>query len=138
MNQEPTQAEAKRVEQPKVLHLTLKKKWFDMILSGEKKEEYRDISKYWLRRLKWNAKTSITQGRFRDFEMVRFARGGHFHSSIPQITVKCLGITADFGGREEWGAEPGKMYFIITLGKILSIDNLKIPEGNSKTLTPTP
>ena len=27
----------------KYLHLTLKKNWFDLILSGEKKEEYREI-----------------------------------------------------------------------------------------------
>jgi len=33
------------------LHLTLKKKWFDMILSGEKKEEYREIKNYWAARL---------------------------------------------------------------------------------------
>jgi hypothetical protein len=25
----------------RILHLTLKKKWFDMIASGEKREEYR-------------------------------------------------------------------------------------------------
>lgn len=35
----------------KVLHLTLKKKWFDMIASGEKTEEYRDISEFWIKRL---------------------------------------------------------------------------------------
>ena len=35
----------------KVLHLTLKKKWFDMIASGEKKEEYREIKEYWEIRL---------------------------------------------------------------------------------------
>ena len=33
------------------LHLNLKKQWYDMIGSGEKKEEYRDISDYWARRL---------------------------------------------------------------------------------------
>ncbi|HET8736229.1 MAG TPA: ASCH domain-containing protein, partial [Pricia sp.] len=35
----------------KTLHLNLKKKWFDMILSGEKKEEYREIKEYWIGRL---------------------------------------------------------------------------------------
>lgn len=35
----------------KILHLTLKKKWFDMIVSGEKKEEYREITGYWVQRL---------------------------------------------------------------------------------------
>lgn len=34
----------------KILHLTLKKKWFDMIASGEKKEEYREIKPYWEKR----------------------------------------------------------------------------------------
>lgn len=29
------------------LRLTLKKKWFDMIQSGEKKEEYRTLKDYW-------------------------------------------------------------------------------------------
>jgi hypothetical protein len=31
----------------KILHLTLKKKWFDLIASGEKKEEYRETKGYW-------------------------------------------------------------------------------------------
>lgn len=30
-----------------MLVLPIKKKWFDMILSGEKKEEYRDIKPYY-------------------------------------------------------------------------------------------
>ena len=34
-----------------ILHLTLKKKWYDMIASGEKKEEYREIKPYWISRL---------------------------------------------------------------------------------------
>ena len=33
------------------LYLTLKKNWFDLILSGEKKEEYREIKPYWEKRL---------------------------------------------------------------------------------------
>lgn len=33
------------------LNLTLKKKWFDMIASGEKREEYREIKWYWAVRL---------------------------------------------------------------------------------------
>ena len=31
----------------KVLHLVLKRKWYDMIASGEKIEEYREIKPYW-------------------------------------------------------------------------------------------
>ena len=33
------------------LHLVLKGKWFDMIANGTKKEEYRVIKPYWVRRL---------------------------------------------------------------------------------------
>ena len=35
----------------KTLHLVLKRKWWDMIASGEKKEEYREANKYWAKRL---------------------------------------------------------------------------------------
>ena len=34
----------------KVLTLTVSKQWFDMILAGEKTEEYRDIKPYWVAR----------------------------------------------------------------------------------------
>ena len=34
-----------------LLHLTLKKKWFDLIKSGEKKIEYQRIKDYWKTRL---------------------------------------------------------------------------------------
>lgn len=35
----------------KVLHLSVKKQWFDMISAGEKTEEYREIKPYWVARL---------------------------------------------------------------------------------------
>jgi len=35
----------------KLLHLPLKAKWYDMQESGEKPEEYREITPYWVQRL---------------------------------------------------------------------------------------
>lgn len=35
----------------KVLTLSVKKEWFDKIVSGEKTEEYREIKAYWVARL---------------------------------------------------------------------------------------
>lgn len=35
----------------KILYLTLKKQWFDLISSGVKNEEYREIKPYWIKRL---------------------------------------------------------------------------------------
>ena len=35
----------------KVLTLTVSKQWYDMIVAGEKTEEYRTIKSYWINRL---------------------------------------------------------------------------------------
>ena len=35
----------------RILSLTLQKKWFDMILSKEKKEEYREVKDHWMTRI---------------------------------------------------------------------------------------
>ena len=35
----------------KILTLTVSKQWFDMILAGEKTEEYREIKGYWVKRI---------------------------------------------------------------------------------------
>ncbi|MBO7207080.1 MAG: hypothetical protein J6W10_05650, partial [Kiritimatiellae bacterium] len=38
-----------------ILPLVLKLRWFDMIKSGEKRQEYRDMTDYWSTRLaNWN------------------------------------------------------------------------------------
>lgn len=34
-----------------ILHLPISKKWFDMIVSGNKKVEYRDIKTHWVKRM---------------------------------------------------------------------------------------
>lgn len=38
----------------KILHQPLKAKWYRMIESGEKPEEYREATAYWLKRLVWD------------------------------------------------------------------------------------
>jgi len=92
------------------LKLTLKKKWFDMISSGEKKEEYREIKPYWIKRLKfdiWNV---------RPFLYVEF-RNGYMKDS-PRIKVELKKIMIG-KGREEWGAEQNKEYYILHLGDVV-------------------
>lgn len=42
-------------EYGRILHLALKARWYDMIESGEKTEEYREIKPYWVKRLVWDA-----------------------------------------------------------------------------------
>lgn len=38
----------------KTLYLPVKAKWYDMQESGEKPEEYREITPYWVKRLVWD------------------------------------------------------------------------------------
>ena len=95
----------------KVLHRNLKKKWFDMILSGEKKQEYRDLKPYWKKRLLYSFHLL-----YREFDVIIFKNG--YKKDAPTMTVKCKGIVRDFGYKK-WGAEKDKQYFVISLGKIL-------------------
>ena len=85
----------------KILHLTLKKKWFDMIASGEKTEEYREIKAYWANRLN------------KKFDLVRFRNG--YSKNAPVLTVKIKRIVQGFG-KKEWGA-PDFGVYIIELGE---------------------
>lgn len=39
------------MQNKETLHLNLHKHWFDMVVSGNKKVEYRDLTDYWVKRL---------------------------------------------------------------------------------------
>lgn len=98
----------------KTLHLILKKKWFDMIKSGEKKEEYRDISKHWTSRLANS--NFFPMIIYKDFDTVTFTNG--YAKDAPRFVIKFKGITQDFGNLN-WGADKNKEYFVIKLGEII-------------------
>jgi len=88
-----------------ILHLTLHRKWFDMIASGEKREEYRAMKDYWHRRL----------NQFRHYDAVKFVNGYGAHRPwmLVELKGKRMGI-----GKPEWGA-PSTPVFILELGAIL-------------------
>ena len=86
----------------KTLHLTLKKKWFDMIAAGIKKEEYREIKTFWSRRL--NHK----------FTHVCFSNG--YGPDVPKMTFELKEILRGLG-IIEWGAPEGEMVYIVRLGE---------------------
>lgn len=120
----------------KTLHMTLKKKWFDMILSGEKKEEYREFKPYWIKRLicyefAWDCKTvemakihrdACPNGFFKPYDTITFKNG--YAYDAPEMVVECKGIHIDYG-LSTWGAELGTKYFVLSLGEILSTKNIK-------------
>lgn len=101
----------------KTLILPIKKKWFDMILSGEKKEEYREIKPYYKSRFR-NAGLLDPFGKAMPFtEWVIFRNG--YSADSPEIKAKCrLHIKT---GRPEWGAEPGKTYYTLEIISVIDL-----------------
>lgn len=108
----------------KKLHLTLKKEWFDMILSGEKKEEYREIKRYWIHRLCNEVEYengAAWEAVFKKFDVIEFKNG--YGKNAPTMTVKLDGIKIGLGIMS-WGAYPGVEFFVIKLGEIIETKNL--------------
>lgn len=58
----------------KVLNLSVSKQWFDMISTGEKKEEYREIKPYWVSRLYLNEDEKLTPKMVRQLtqDLIKF------------------------------------------------------------------
>ena len=92
-----------------ILILHIKKKWFVLILSGEKKEEYREVKPYWSKRLcdswdaigvRWNHQKE--RWDYKDFSAIEFRNG--YDVAARRFRVKYNGL--DVGtARPEWGGE---------------------------------
>ncbi len=104
----------------KILHLNVKREWFDMIHYFQKHEEYRDTSDYWYH-------------RFRKYFSIKGDNTFHSHFGIPKgekwKIVFSNGYTKDRDqtnrelidisigkGNTKWGAEKNKDYFVLRLG----------------------
>lgn len=113
------------------IDLVLTHKWFDMISIGIKREEYRNITRYWTQRLTRRCSSHYKHGcdkdcvkeyvgknnnksLFTNITHVRFHRG--YTSTIITYVVSEIVIGT---GKPEWGAEPGKEYYVIRLGRQL-------------------
>ena len=90
----------------KTLHLVLKHKWFDMIKSGEKLEEYREVTDYWISRL------TDADGKLIQWDAIKFQRG---YTNAEHLTVRCKKVSVK-KGRAEWGASPEHRYITFDLG----------------------
>ena len=113
-----------------ILHLPLKKEWYEMIESGVKTEEYREIKPYWIKRL---CENWVGRDRFIDcmnnccinciqtklynlykYDAVKFS----YDYTKRTMTFEIESITIG-KGKPEWGA-PTEDVFIIKLGKRIS------------------
>ena len=95
----------------KILHLTLKKKWFDMIASGVKREEYREIKPYWNLRL-----------LSKKYDAIQFRNG--YSKDVPTLLIELKEILSGLG-IIEWGAPSGQAVYILKLGEIINNANMR-------------
>jgi hypothetical protein len=123
------------------IQLPLKRKWFEMTKSGNKTEDYREITPYWCSRLLEYRSKKMNQEfwkrEFFDFSTIKetaenlkiFTYPVKYKNNImtlgyPKKTDKerimkleNKGIYIG-AGNEDWGAEPNKIYFVIKHGYI--------------------
>lgn len=93
---------------PKILHLTLKKKYFEQIKTGEKTSEYRLYKPYWKIRL------MNKDGSFKHFDLVLFRNG--YNADAPKMLVEIVKVRVI---KEKIFLYWYRKYFEIVLGKIL-------------------
>lgn len=100
-------------EPKRILHLTLKREWFDQIAAGEKTVEQRARTPYWRARLMtWCADHLSTYPFYqyqRTFDEVHFRNG--YRQDSPFMRVEWRGLRSGIGCYE------------ILLGKVLEIRN---------------
>lgn len=107
--------------------MTLKKKWFDMILSGVKTEEYREMKNYWEKRFinyfgrhydfSQDVPTLVWNNQKKD---IIFRNG--YGNDKPQFTAE---VTISEGyGNEEWGAENGCKYYVLKIHRVYDMRNI--------------
>ena len=103
----------------KTLHLSLKKEWYNMIESGIKTEEYREIKPFWCKRLIHDYDESMEEfgviifdnKNFKQYDRIKFTYG----YTKKYMVFECNGIDVGIGN-PNWGASD-KPVFIIKLGK---------------------
>jgi len=87
------------------LFLILKKKWFDKINSGKKKEEYRLITPFWTKRLLNREYDSVI------FQLGYNKKAGRMKFKIEHITIKNI---------TQWETKEKVNVYAIRLGKRIS------------------
>lgn len=104
----------------RVLNLPLKKHWFEMIKSGEKKEEYREFTDFWKKRLVAKIDDEEEAIYFWNYDVLRFTLGYPKAEEKDKIMYfECDGITFGESEHTEWGGDPDYPTFIIKIGKRL-------------------
>jgi hypothetical protein len=127
----------------KNLNLNLKRQWFDMFLSGDKLEEYREIkpsfcarflllngehknASWWTSYISiWSVSVAgsikwdlfVGEITFKEYDNIIFPNG--MTPPIPQLEFEFKGFEIR-EGNPKWGAVEGAVYFVLKTGKLIS------------------
>lgn len=125
-----------------MIRYPIKSVWFEMCISGVKGEEYREIKPYWEARyrneLGDEAMDRIMNNHATSTEFEGLYHVGYSRNAPFFVTKQTLHVGK---GKEEWGAEKGKLYFVATfIGKkevVCSASSGQKPHSrlNTKRLT---
>lgn len=104
-----------------ILPLVLKKRWYDMIASGEKKEEYREHKEFWIKRIdKWQDSRSSELITYLEqkIDVIAFSCG---YKKLDMFFV-CdhIFIIEGTPKHPEWG-EPNIRHFALGLGERIEV-----------------
>lgn len=121
---------------PSCLRLSLKSKWFEMTKAGIKKEDYREINSYWIKRLTSDFSWDVNKYPLKLNEHKEVMNKGSMKPKEFGCNIMTLGYPSNDNterilklehkgieirtGNPEWGAEPNKLYFVIMHGAILA------------------
>lgn len=95
-----------------VLKMTIKRKWYDAIMTQEKAEEYREIKPYWTVRLR-NAGLLDEEGAPAPGVIGQAILQNGYGAGARRMYIRFLLRIGE--GRSEWGAEPGREYYILSV-----------------------
>jgi len=126
----------------RILHLTLKREWYEKIACGDKKEEYREIKDFWVNRfitsrheMEWASYEEMLEDlqepnerhygykdlmnffgvEFKKYDLIVFENG---YGDVPTTIVEWNGIEVKQGNKR-WGAVAKQFYFTLLLGNVL-------------------
>lgn len=127
----------------KILHLTVHFNWFELIAKGIKKEEYRELKSYWIKRLvksvePYSCKNCLNsvgyKTVFKPYTHAIIKNG--YQKNAPTLLVELANIRLGKPKSEwcsteiEFDSENGSFddCFVIELGKVLEVKNYQAIE----------
>lgn len=98
----------------KILHLVLKKKWYEMQECGEKTEEYRDITPYWCKRfLGFDSALFSYRYNYQSCNMKEYTHVCFHYGYTQRCFINRIDSITIGRGNPEWGAPTDRDVFII-------------------------